>query len=76
MSSRKLAKKYHYGGYRSLLFEKLLNDKIFDHLKWVTSVMYGFLIIAGLRPVTLLKKRLWHRCLSVNFAKFLKTLFL
>ena len=29
-----------------------------------------------LRPVTLLKKRLWHRCFPVNFAKFLRTPFL
>ena len=29
-----------------------------------------------LRPATLLKKRLWHRCLAVNFAKFLTTPFL
>ena len=29
-----------------------------------------------LRPATLLKKRLWHRCFSVNFAKFLRTPFL
>ena len=29
--------------------------------------------VAGLRPATLLKKRLWHRCLPVNFAKFLRT---
>ena len=28
------------------------------------------------RSATLLKKRLWHRCFSVNFAKFLRTLFL
>ena len=27
---------------------------------------------AGLRPATLFKKGLWHRCFSVNFAKFLK----
>ena len=27
-----------------------------------------------LRPATLLKKRPWHRCFPVNFAKFLKTL--
>ena len=27
-------------------------------------------------PATLLKKRLWHRCLPVNFVKFLRTLFL
>ena len=25
---------------------------------------------AGLRPTTLLKKRLWHRCFPVNFVKF------
>ena len=30
----------------------------------------------GLRPATLLKKRLWHRCFTVNFAKFLRTPFL
>ena len=27
------------------------------------------------RPTTLLKKRLWHRCFPVNFAKFLITPF-
>ena len=26
--------------------------------------------VAGLRPATLLKKRLWHSCFHVNFAKF------
>ena len=33
---------------------------------------------AGLRPqaVHVNKKRLWHRCFSVNFAKFLRTPFL
>ena len=31
--------------------------------------------VAGLRPATLLKKRLWHGCFPVNFAKFLKHLF-
>ena len=30
----------------------------------------------GLRPATLLKKRLWHKCFPVNFAKFLRTPFL
>ena len=29
--------------------------------------------VAGLRPATLLKKRLWHRCFPVNFTKFLRT---
>ena len=32
--------------------------------------------VTGLRPATLLKKRLWHRCFPVNFAKFLRTPFL
>ena len=31
--------------------------------------------VAGLRPATLLKKRLWHRCFPVNFAIFLRTPF-
>ena len=30
----------------------------------------------SLRPATLLKKGLWHRCFLENFAKFLKTTFL
>ena len=29
-----------------------------------------------IRPATLLKKRLWHRCFPVNFAKFFLTPFL
>ena len=34
----------------------------------------SFLIkFAGLRPKTLLKKRPWHRCFPVSFAKFLRT---
>ena len=32
--------------------------------------------VAVLRPVTLLKKRLWHRCFPVNVAKFLRITFL
>ena len=31
--------------------------------------------VAGLRPATLLKKRLWHRCFPVNLTKFLRTPF-
>ena len=29
--------------------------------------------VAGLRSATLLKKKLWHRCFPMNFAKFLRT---
>ena len=32
--------------------------------------------VAVLRPATLLKKRLWHRCFPVNFVKFLRSPFL
>ena len=32
--------------------------------------------VAGLRPATLLKKRLRHRCFPVNFVRFLRTHFL
>ena len=31
--------------------------------------------VTGLSPATLLKKKLWHRCFPVNFAKFLRTPF-
>ena len=31
--------------------------------------------VAGLRPATLLKRRLWHRCFPVNFTKFQRTPF-
>ena len=31
--------------------------------------------VAGLRPVTLLKKRLWNMCFRADFVKFLRTSF-
>ena len=31
--------------------------------------------VVGLRPATLLKRRLWHRCFPVNFVKFRRTPF-
>ena len=41
------------------------------------GVLRNFTKFAGkhlfLRPATLLKKRLWHRCFRVNFMKFLRT---
>ena len=35
-----------------------------------------FTKVAGLRPESLLKIRLWYKCFPVNFAKFVRTLFL
>ena len=34
---------------------------------------FSFNKVATLRPVILLKKRRWHVCFPVNFAKFLRT---
>ena len=41
-----------------------------------TCARVPFLIKLQARPATLLKKRFWHRCFPVNFAKFLRKLFL
>ena len=46
---------------QSLFFNKVAGQSLF------------FNKVAGLRPATLLKKRHWHRCFPVNFAKFLRT---
>ena len=36
-------------------------------------VVRTFSVDKVFRPATLLKKRLWHRCFPLNFAKFLRT---
>ena len=41
-----------------------------------TSTFPIFISSTKLRPTSLLKKRLWHRCFPVNFAEFLRTPFL
>ena len=46
------------------------------HRKTLVLEFLFFNKVAGLRDKTLLKKRLWHRCFPVNFAKFLRTPFL
>ena len=51
------------------------------HISWICLCCFCNLtflvgIKTSLRPATLLKKRLWHRCFPVNFAKFLRALFL
>ena len=50
--------------------------EISQNLQENTCVRVFFNKVAGLRPATLLKKSLWHRCFLVKFAKFLKTPFL
>ena len=60
--------------YRSSRPEVFL--KILQKLQENTCLRVSFLNkVAGLRPTTLLKKRLQHWCFPVNFVKFLRTPF-
>ena len=45
-------------------------------VKHLCQSLFFFNKVVRLRGATLLKKRLWHRCFPVNFAKFLGTSFL
>ena len=52
--------------------------KISQNSQENTCARVSFLIKSqtlGLRPATVLKKRLWYRCFPVNFAEFLRTPF-
>ena len=53
---------------KNLFFAKFTGKQLFERI-FLNKV-------AGLRPPTLLKKRLWHRCFLMNFAKFLRILIL
>ena len=57
--------------YKTGVLENLVKFTV-KHLCWSPF----FNKVAGLRPATLLKKRLQHKCCSANFAKFFKTSFL
>ena len=51
--------------------------KSFSDLTWKSQEQLPEVLCKKgvLRPATLLKKRLWHKCFPVNFAKFLRTPF-
>ena len=59
------------------VFVKKVFLEILENSQEDTCVRVSFLIKLQtfMRPATLLKKRLWHRCFPVNFAKFIKTRF-
>ena len=64
---------------REQLFEKFHATrrniiKIMFFIKFQEYFDKMYSCFEALRPATLLKKRLWHRCHPVNFAKFLKHL--
>ena len=54
-----------------MLPEVLYEKKTF--LEVLQNLQENTCATPGLRPATLLEKRLWHKCFSVNFAKFLGT---
>ena len=62
--------KTHPDKYFSFMSLKSLGIKI------LSSVFRNSLLRCSLMPATLFKKRLWHRCLPINFEKFLRTSFL
>ena len=55
--------------------ESINNRSIIISINHELCWLLFFKKVAGIRPATLLKKRLWHRCFPVNFAKFLRTPF-
>ena len=54
----------------------LLNALCTFNLRPVSRGFQSLFLIKLLAPAALLKKRLWHSCFPVNFAKSLSTLFL
>ena len=63
--------------YRSSRLEVFCRKGVLTNFKKFTGkhLCQGLLFnkVAGLRTLTLLKKRFWYRCFPVNFSKFLKT---
>ena len=59
---------------QSLFLNKVagLIFETFETARVKRGQLYKF---SKIRPATLLKKRLWHRCYPMNFAKFLRTPF-
>ena len=54
-------------------FPILINFPIFTGKYLCQSLSFNE--VTGMKPTTLFKKRLWHRCFPVNFGIFLRTFF-
>ena len=52
----------------------LIGLSYFNTFALLKAKRFSWILILP-RPATLLKKSLWHRCFTMNFAKFLKTSF-
>ena len=61
---------------RPEVFCKKADLKNFTKFTWKHLCWSFFFKVAGLRPETLLKKRLQHRCFQVSFVEFFKNTFL
>ena len=79
-SSATLLQKRYFSGGKAVVRRcsvKQVFLEIFQKSQENICSWVSFLIkLQGLRPATLLKRRLWHSCFPVNFAKFLITPFL
>ena len=59
-----------------VLYKKCVLKNMAKFLEKHLYLSLVFNKVTGLRPATLLKNRLWHRCFHVNFAIFLRAPFL
>ena len=66
-------KKIWRSSHQSCSVKKVLLEMLQNSQENTCARVSFFNKVAGLRHVTLSKKRLWHRCSPVNFAKFLTT---
>ena len=67
------------------MFAKLLNMCLKSRFHYIRLLGFAFYkssrpdvfcekcVLRNFAPATLLKKKLWHKCFPVNFAKFLRT---
>ena len=72
-------KKFSWTNYRSMPQRCSIKKRVFKNFAKFTGkhlCQSLFFNNAGLRPATLLKIRLWHKCFPVKFAKFLRTTFI
>ena len=56
-------------------FKEVWQSNEFETFFVFSTIRLKSEVTGAVGPATLLKKRLWHRCFPVNFAKFLRTLF-
>ena len=67
----KIGSKSKFGGKFRSSHQRFCKKGVLRNFTKIT----GKHLCQSLRPATLLKKRFWHRCFPVNFAKFLRTPF-